>query len=674
MKLNIQWLKEILPKIPSNNKLCDKLTSIGLEVSNSKTSKHGFIIDIDITPNRSDCLSVFGIARDLSAAYRQKILAPKASNINIKKSNQIIKSVNKKISPHYTCLTINGINNRTKTPSLIRDRLESCGITSINLIVDILNYVMVELGQPFHAFDNDTLDGKLNVRFSKKNEIIDSLNDKKYALKERTPVIADKSKVHAIAGIIGSKNSAVTKSSKNIIIECAHFLPELIRSASKEYRIQTDSSYRFERGVDPLSHKYVLSRVIYFIKKYTTYQDIKIYNYLDKSLDKSKNNKIVFNTKQVYRILGKKIGNSEIRDIFKYLGFTYKQSKEKFNITIPSYRFDISNEYDLIEEIARIIGFDQFKAQIPSTGILNKKIKTEIFPTNKISSLLISRGYNEIKSYSFLPKDYQREFVSNKSINIIQNPISEDKAEMRVSLLPSLVRTYQYNANRQQKDIKVFEIGKTYQKNSAGKIFEIDALSGLISGQSSESSLKVDSKALDFFDLKGDLISILPNIVLRKTNISKFLNSEIQANIIQNNKQIGICGQISNLLCAKESVENKLFAFEITLNQDLFPENIKYAPISQFPKIRRDLTILIDDKIPGTDIIDIITRQSYKYLIYIKINDVFYDRTFDSTKKSLSLELHFQNKSATLVDADVNLSMTKILELLQKKFDAKLRT
>jgi len=244
---------------------------------------------------------------------------------------------------------------------------------------------------------------------------------------------------------------------------------------------------------------------------------------------------------------------------------------------------------------------------------------------------------------------------------------------MRTSLIPSLVKTYQYNSNRQHNNVKIFEIGNIYQRDNKGKIVETNNIAGLISGQSSEASLKLDSTTLDFYDLKGDLISILPTIIFKKATKSKFFDTEVQASINLNNKQIGFCGEVSNLLCKTESVENKIYAFEIALNQEIFPENIKYTQISQFPKIRRDLTILIDDKIPGNDIIDIIIKQGYKYLINIKINDVFYDRKFDETKKSISLEFMFQNKNSTLVDTDVNFVMNKVLKLLQKEFNAKLR-
>ena len=674
MKLNVQWLKEILPAIPANNKLCDKLTSIGLEVADFKQTRSGSVIDLDITPNRADCLSVYGVARDLSAAYKKRLLKPKTDVLKLKNSIDVVKAVNKLISPHYTCLQIKDINNKIKTPLTIKNRLTSCGITSINLIVDILNYVMLELGQPFHAFNEECLDGKLNVRLSKKNETINGLNDKKYILEKNTPVITDNSKIHAIAGIIGSKDSSVTTSAKNIIIECAYFTPQLIRSASKSYRVQTDSSYRFERGVDPLQHQYVLSRVMYLIKKYTTYKSVNMFNFIDKKIKAYKKNKIYFDVKQVDRILGQNISTSEIKNIFKFLGFDTRSSKNQMVVNIPSYRFDIENEYDLIEEIARIIGYDEFTPQMPSSGYLNKDVKKDIDYSNKLSSSLVFRGYNEIKSYSFLPKLYQERFVSKKSIINIQNPISEDKTQMRTSLIPGLVKTYKYNSNRQQSNLKIFEIGKVYERNNKGLIKENNYAAGLIAGENSDLSLKIDSNPMNFFDLKGDLISMIPDVEFKHSTKCKFLNENVQAGIFQNKKQIGFCGEVSDLLCIDESIDNKIYAFEILLNFRLFPESVTFMKVSQFPKTKRDLTILVDDKILGKDIIDIITKQSYKYLINIKINDVFYNNKFDTTKKSISLEFQFQNRNATLVDTDVNLQMNEILKLLQKHLDAQLRT
>lgn len=675
MKLNTRWLKEILPKIPVVSKLCDKLTSIGLEVDSIKKLKSESIIDIEITPNRSDCLSVYGIARDLSAAYKVKPIKPKVTKFTFNSSRNIIKSVNKKISPHYTCLEIMNIDNMIKTPKFIKSRLLGCGITSINLVVDILNYVMIELGQPFHAFDSDRLKGKLSVRLSRKNETMEGLDDKKYRLEKNTPVIADQKKIQAIAGIIGSKDSAITRSSRNIIIECAYFLPNLIRSASKLYKTQTDSSYRFERGVNPLSHQESLKRVIYLLQKFTKYKRISSSIYIDKKLKNYNKKKIVFNISQFERILGQKVNTNEVVGIFKRLEFEVKTSKQKMTVGVPSHRFDIENDYDLIEEFARIKGYEKFLAQSAPPINIKKRFDEKENYSNKISTSLVCRGYNEIKSYSFLPKSYQKEFISKNSIISIDNPISEDKAELRTSLIPSLIRTYKYNANRQYTDLKIFEIGNIYWRENKTLISEKNSLAGLITGRKSNLSLKINSEPLTFFDLKGDLTSILPNLEFKPATNSKFFSDDTQSSILQNKKHIGYCGEISEFFYATESINEPVFIFEILVPSLKFPENVSYKELSPFPKVRRDLTILVDDKISGKDIIDIIIKQSYKHLINIKINDVFYDESnFGNDKKSISLEFQFQKRKSTLLDTEVNNVMEKVINLLSKKLDAQLRT
>ena len=673
MKLSIKWLKEILPKMPATASLCNKLTSIGLEVASIKKISSDTIIDLEITPNRADCLSVYGISRDLSAAYKTKKLMPKTDKTKIDISKNIIKSINKTISPHYTCLQIDQIDNKVKTPKIIKDRLKACGIKPVNLIVDILNYVMIEIGQPFHAFDKDQLNGKLNVRFSKKNETINGLNDKKYNLEKGIPVISDQKKIHAIAGVIGSKESSITHLSKNIIIECAYFSPSLIRTSSKTYRLQTDSSYRFERGVNPISHEESLRRVIYLLKKFTKFKKIYLSKFPNNKLKQFKGKIIKTDILQFERILGKKINFNNVVNIFKNLEFGVKVSRNKLIIKSPPHRFDIENEYDLIEEFARIIGYEEFPPKELPPVYDKKKINNKDYSLNKITTTLVSKGYHEIKSYSFLPKSYQENFTSKNSIVRISNPISEDKAELRTSLIPSLVRTYKYNANRQCGDLKIFEVGNIYEKINKKLTSEHNHVAGLIAGKKSTLSLKTDSSNYTFFDLKGDLVSILPNLEFEASSKHKFLGD--QAAIHQNKKCVGYCGIIAERLIGAESIDEPAFAFEILLSALNFPRNTTYKEISPFPKVKRDLTVLIDDKISGKAIIDIIGKQSYKYLINIKINDVFHDDdNWGKNKKSISIEFQFQKKKSTLLDSEVNDVMDKIINLLQVKFNAQLRT
>ena len=275
MKISLNWLKEYLGNINDKEVLLANLTSIGLEVDNTTKLKKDTIIDIDMTPNRADCLSVIGIARDVGTVYRKKVIMPRISKL-INSSKSYIKSVNKKISTSYSILTIEDFDNTITTPKYISERLKALGVSEINFIVDVLNYVMLEIGQPMHVFDKAKLEGKIMVRFAKKGEKINALDGKDYSLSPDVPVIADNIRPQAIAGVIGSNDSSVNKRSKSIIIESAFFDQNLIRKASKKYRLQTESSYRFERGVDPLLNNYALGRVLSIIKEHN--HELKLWN------------------------------------------------------------------------------------------------------------------------------------------------------------------------------------------------------------------------------------------------------------------------------------------------------------------------------------------------------------------------------------------------------------
>ena len=669
MKLSTNWLKEITPGIKIDNKLIESLTSLGLEVSSVSKTKKDTIINLDITPNRPDCLSVYGVARDLFSIYGKTIKLPKQKKISIKKSQLPLSKINNIISPIYSCLTIENIDNKVKTPQYIKMRLNDYGIATNNITVDVLNYVMIEIGQPMHAFDSDKVNGKLSVRFGKKNETFHALDGQKYILNNNIPVVVDSNRVQAIAGVIGGKNSSVQMNTKNIIIECAYFNPKFVRLASKKYRLQTDASYRFERGVDPLMHSFAITRVLSLLSEHTTLHKT---NYFQKESKLKINNKIKINIEQFEKILGQQIPKAKIIKILKRLNFHPTIFKNFITVIVPSYRFDIENEYDLIEELARVIGYNYFKPiTLPVTTSINIG---NIDFLEKYLSFFIVRGYHETVSFSFLPKNSQNSFIKSSNIITIKNPISEDKSELRTSLIHSLIKTYKYNFSRQIHDIKIFENGNTYTNYNANSMKEVNTISGLISGKNYDSNLKIDTKDLSFFDLKGDLSSIFPDLKFMPTSKIKTLSNSCQALIFQNKKYIGYCGEISDELYHENSVKNNVYIFELFADDITMKSSIIYKKISPFPRVKRDLTVLVDDNIAGRDIIDIIERESFKYMINNKINDIFYNtKEFGKDIKSVSIEFCFQDANGTLTDNIVNKQVNIIFNHLAKCFKAKLR-
>ena len=672
MKISLNWLKEYVPNIKKNDIFVEELTSLGLEVSSIVKTKKDIMIDIDMTPNRADCLSIMGIARDISPIYKKKVSLPKYIKF-IKSKESIFSNIDKKISSSYSVLVIKNIDNSVATPLFIQERLETCGLKKINLVVDVLNYVMLENGQPMHAFDNQKFTGKISVRYARKNEKLAALDGQNYNLTTDTPVISDDEKPQAIAGVIGSEGSSVSTKTKSIIIESAYFTPNIIRKSSKFFRLQTDASYRFERGVDPLLNKYSLGRVLAILKEHTSIGDYFLNHSSASKTAKHIGKSILIDFNLFESSLGIKISDSFIIQTLKYLGFNPEKKKTGLKVTVPSHRFDILIPEDLVEEVARVYGYNSFTPDLTSKSLNN--IRNIENKTNDYSNSLVARGYNEVISFSFIPKGDQENHVSKSKIISIMNPISEDKAELRGSMVNSILNTCNYNFSRKNLNLKIFESGRTYIKHSDKKIIEENILAGAISGVNSESNLKNDQGKLSFFDLKGDLLSILPNLSFETHASISYLSKSCQAVIKQNNKIVGYCGEPNKALYSQYSIKNKIFYFELMIDKVVGIDSIKYKKISIFPKIKRDLTILVNDNILANDIIDAVERKSFNYMINIKISDIFYSKAeFGIGKKSITIEFIFQDKLSTLTDNQINDEMEKIISLLQSKHKAVVRT
>ena len=653
MKFSKNWLAEFI-KLPKNFNLENELTQLGLEVDSIKKYKDDYIIDIEFTPNRGDCLSVYGTVRDLSARLAKKIKKPKTSYSSIDKSNKYIKKISKDICPVYKYMVLNNVNSKIKTPKFIREKLTKSDIALTNLFVDISNYVMVELGQPTHAFDKDAINGKLSIKLNDKKNIFIGIDNKEYTVQKGHPVIVDeKNNIHALPGVLGSKISAVTESSKNILFESAFFLPDVVRKLSRDFRIQTDSSYRFERGVDYCLSENALSRIHYLLNDIMPL-DKCVISKINFNHPVTKPKSFNFEYSLFERILGIQIDIRKVKSYLSSLGFIFKGRK----VFVPSYRFDITSNYDLVEEVCRLYGYDN----IPETSL--KTFNAVKKDCCKISDMLVVLGYKEVINFTFISKNYS---IKKNQIKL-ENPISKDKSVMRESLLPGLVGNVSYNSNRKHKSIQLFEKGKIYLKKNK-KISELNIISGVLYGYKSQTDLVSNTYKYGIGDLKSDILSILPNAQFKINEKSSYFDENNSLKIYINKKFIGECGMLSSTLLNDFSLKDTIFAFEIL--EDCLSNNtsILFEEISQFPAVYKDITLITKEDDNMLDMIDNVEKSAYKYMKNIRIKDIFINKdNLQLNCRNVTLEICLQSENKTLSDKDIINDVNKLILEFKNKY------
>jgi phenylalanyl-tRNA synthetase beta chain len=551
-------------------------------------------------------------------------------------------------------MILNDINVSTETPKYITRRLKQSDIASVNIIVDISNYVMLEVGQPTHAFDLDKINGKLSiVQLKKKNKFL-GIDNKEYIVDKDTEVIIDeKNIIHALPGVIGSKLSSVTSSTQNILFESAFFIPDIVRSLSRKFRIQTDSSYRFERGVDYNLSDYALSRIHFLLNEIFNIGSKCIISKISKQSKLTKKKQFEFDTKLFNRILGIDIDIKKIKLILMNLGIIFKGK----TVIIPSYRSDISNNYDLVEEVSRIYGFDNIK-EVPL-----ENSETQYHCHSSLNDRLVTLGYKEVINFTFIAKNY-----SDKPRSLeLSNPISKEKSVMRESLLPGLLSNIVYNSNRQHKSIQLFERGKVYIKHRA-KIIEPKVLSAVVYGHKSSLDLVSDGYLYGLGDLKSDILSIFPNVTFAHNKSSVYFDKDNSLSVLMDSKVVGECGLISSNVTKDLNLKSSVYAFEI-IEQDVLPDNkVIFTELSQFPAVFKDITVVTNININVSNIVDEIKKESYKYMKNIRIKDIFINKdNLNSNNRNVTLEVCLQSDIKTLQDKDILDDINKVMSSLTNK-------
>ena len=676
MQFSRNWLKEFVDVKISDEELCDQLTMLGLEVDSckkyqSKLTGKDAIIKLDLTPNRGDCFSILGVAREVAAVNNLPLMLPKITNIKNSVQSPISVSVCNE-APRYVGRYITRVNLKKKTPALIKERLKLSDIKIIDPIVDVTNYVLLELGQPLHAFDADKLEGNLEVRFATEKEKITLLDENKLNLNNECLVIADQKKPVALAGIMGGLETGISNKSQSIYLESAFFTPNAIRGRARKFSIQTDASTRFERGVDFDLQVLAIKRASALINETLGCEFSPIQEFLRKSsIPKNKN--IILNTSNINKVLGTDLNKSVVRNSLRSLGLLNSVSnKDTLKVQVPSWRFDLKIEADLIEEVARLVGYNN----IPKSSLSRKTRTSDDVLQSSIRKTFQSMGYNEVITYSFIDQSVaELDKEENKKLIFVENPISQNMNVMRTSLLPGLLETLSYNINQGSENIKIFEIGSVFRKNNSNKVDEREMVGGLITGVEGKDNWSGSNKAMDFFDLKGNIETVLPDsskFTFKKGQVS-YLHPGKTAFLYKAQTLVGYIGTVNPKLLDKFDIKSEVNFFEIDINEISSNRSLKFKKFSRYPLAQRDLSFVVNEDAASSTITAAIASKAGSDLKAANLFDVYVGKGIAKGKKSLTYSLSWQSKNRTLTDDEVDKIMGKIVSFLSKKFNAKLR-
>lgn len=647
------------------------------------------VLDVNVTPNRSDCLSMIGIAREVAAITGQKMKLPR---IKIKESAEDINSltsvriIDADLCARYTARMIKNIKIK-ESPVWLKARLEAAGLRAINNIVDVTNFVMLEMGQPLHAFDFRFLEeGRIVVRKSKENEEFISLDGKTRTLPADTLLICDGVKPVAIGGIMGGLNSEVKEDTQIVLLESAYFNPSSIRRSARKLAMPTDAAFRFERGIDPEGVTTALNRAAQLMADLSEGSICK--NYIDEYPAKIQSAQdIPLRMERVRQFTGTDIHVQDVIRILRGIGMVLKRKgKGVFLVTPPTSRVDISREIDLIEEVIRLYGYDRVPVTLPDVSVTETAPIARLELEEKIRQLLVGSGYTEIVNYSFgsplaadmlcLPeKDFRRNSVR------ISNPLGEELSAMRTTMLHGLLETMKRNANNGSFDLKIFEMGRVFLNRKEGELAEErNMMAGLITGEISDTFWN-SGKTVDFYFLKGCLENVFNDLKLNNFSYTSeitesFLHPGKSCGIILNNDQIGFLGEIHPNVMEKYDLKNHAYVFEINLDiltTHYIGRKIFYQGISSFPAVTRDVAFVVADTMEADKMLDIIYDQKEDLLENVSIFDVYRGKGVSEGTKSLGLRFSYRASDRTLTDSEASAVHERIVQKVVTLTGAKIR-
>lgn len=634
------------------------------------------VLDVDLTPNRADCFSVLGIAREVAALSGQAMQDKQIRTVTPTSTvQQAIQISAIEACPAYYGRTITNINPQAKTPLWMQERLRRSGMRCIHPIVDITNYVMLELGQPLHAFNAAYLQGAVGARYAKDGEVLTILDGQSLSLKAQDLVIADEQNVLGLAGIMGGVESGVHETTTHVFLESAFFIPTVIAGVARSYGLFSESAQRFERGVDPQLQRKALERATDLILMIAggeagPISEVLSHRALEKKLS------IAFHPERFESYMGFLVEPARMLTMLQHLGMTVDATASVWQVTPPSYRFDIHQEVDLIEEVVRLYGYDK----IPQTTLIAPMhsgfIEHQEILMQRMIQFFSAQGYNECIHFSFVDASLQTRLFPDDLPMTLLNPISSEHAAMRVSLWPGLLSSIVYNINRQQAAVKFFENGVIFERKNE-KCIERACIAGAAVGEVSPVHWLREKRNIDFFDIKGDLERLFG--WLKKDTITfvaathHALHPGKSARICYREKDIGWCGVLHPQISAQLGIEQEVVVFEIDVEHLLEGGGPSYGAVSKYPSIRRDLSLLVDKAMPASAI-EGVTRQVFQnmpdrahWLKTFDVFDVYMGENIPSDKKSLAISLLLQDNNRTLIDDEINEMIHVIITKLQQE-------
>jgi len=631
------------------------------------------IIELDLTPNRGDCFSVLGIAREVCANYDLSLFLK-----NYEAKQQGSKSFKAKVSnpnacPKYLTSVIEGINNNAVTPKWMAQRLQRASQQLHSPVVDTTNYVLLEWGQPMHAFDRKKINGNIDVRMAKSGEKLELLNEQTVSLNKNTLVIADQKSAIAVAGVMGGMKTGTHPDSTEVLLESAFFDSIAVSGVARSYGLHTESSVRFERGVDfNITHQ-AMERATELVLDICGGKASAINECIDSST-LPKLETILITREKISSVLGFDLDPSWIESKFKFLGFNItKKNNNSWAIIPPSFRFDIRIPADLIEELARLYGYDKVPVQrISVDANISQKSLSKV-GSYDISQALVNRGYQEVITYSFISNEYHDLIDPSAKKIILKNPISDDMSIMRSSLWPGLIQTVEMNQRRGHHNARFFETGLCFSGISVDD--QRQKIAGIVCGERFESQWGSPEREIDFFDPKSDvesLLSLSGDNYLFEAQEHPALQAGQAAKISRNGQLIGWIGALSPHLQKKLSLP-KLFLFELNQSDIEQRKVSSYESFSSFQASQRDIALVVAKDVNADQLIHAIQSLDQEHLIEVNLFDAYEGEHIEKGKKSVALNLTYQSKEATLTDDQLNQQVEDIITHLESKFSAKLR-